>query len=123
MSERRNAAKRGVIAYTDVLDQPTEKYLLLVDINPMQLLIFQVDQVTTEGETVIGKKSDGSTAVAFSKLYPWYTVSNDLVNLQEYEKIMRARAEDDKVLETLKKEIGPAEIENQFGGLSIGQYA
>jgi hypothetical protein len=118
--ERRNAAKRGVIAYTDVLDQAPEKYLLLVDINPMQLLIFQVNDVVTEGETVIGKKADGSVAVAFSKLYPWYTVNNDLVNLREYEEIMRARAEDDQVLETLKKEIGPTPgVEPE---LHIGQY-
>jgi hypothetical protein len=100
--DRRNAAKRGVIAYADVLDQAPEKYLLLVDINPMQLLIFQVATVEQEGESIIAKKSNGDVAIAFSKLYPWYTVNNTLVNLREYEEIMRARAEDDKVLGDLR---------------------
>lgn len=110
--ERRNAAKRGVIAYTDVLDQAREKLLLLVDINPMQLLIFQVDKVQQVDEVIVATRSDGTTAIAFSKLYPWYTVSNDLVNLQEYETVMRARAADDKILGDLRKEIGPTHEED-----------
>lgn len=116
--DRRNAAERGVIAYQDVLDQTPEKYLLLVDINPMQLLIFQVDSVEQEGEAIVAKRSNGDVAIAFSKLYPWYTVSNSLINLQEYGTVLRARAEDDKVMEELKKEIGPAPGPE----LSIGQF-
>lgn len=114
--DRRNAAKRGVIAYKDVLDQEPAKYLLLVDINPMQLLIFQVDKIVPEGEVISAYRDDGRTVISFSKIYPWYAVSNTEVNLQEYEAVMRARVDDDKVLSDLRKEIGPNEPEVPMPG-------
>ena len=128
---RRSADSKGVISYLDVLDQEKSKYLLLVDINPVQLLIFNVDKITSDDKTVTGlrlREDAYELVTQFSALYPWYIVNTDLIDVEMYSDSLKRRKKDEEALDALRKEIDPTEDAGAIGpdGIvrrrAVGQY-
>ena|SRR3990167_2252129 len=117
----RNADQRGVIQYVDIQDQDPNNYFLMVDLGPMQNLVFAVDHIDIQDHVIFGV-AGGDVIVQFSDALPWYAVRSNYTRLITTQQMAEHHAVDNKLMEELHKKLYPEE-QNTKPDIPIGQYA
>lgn len=132
--------EKGVVSYKDIFDQVPAEFVLVIESNPMQTLLFYIDRIeilkdlnmvtayryvgtSLEEQKLYPPKPDAwEVAAQFSASYPWYVVNSNLVEVLTYENVAERRATDSKALEELHKKFHPDEDSSAILQSPGGQY-